>query len=72
MNELILQIIINKLENIYKNKKNINKLNINQRKEIRKWSIKMYQDYENNNELELIKDNNLENKDFELYINNNY
>jgi hypothetical protein len=72
MNVLILQIIVNKLEDIVKNKIGLNVLNQNNKSTIRGWAKKMYQDYEINNELDLIKDNNLETNDYEEYIDNNY
>lgn len=72
MDELILQMIINKIENNIKKQFNINKINQEIRKKIRQWSIKMYQDFENSKELILIKENNLDEKDYQEYIDNNY
>ena len=72
MNELILQMIINKMETIIKKKVKIEKLDLTVRNEIKKWSLKMYNDFEKNKELEIIKDNNLEDYEFENYFDNDY
>lgn len=72
MKELILQMIINKMETIIKKKVKIEKLDSLVRKEIEKWSLKMYNDFEKNKELEIIKDNNLEDYEFENYFDNDY
>lgn len=72
MDNLILQIIINKIEKIVKEQINISNLKIIDRKKIKTWSIKMYKEFEKNNELNDIKNNNLSDKDFEEYIDNDY
>jgi hypothetical protein len=64
--------IVIKLETISKNKTGVKNLTSKDKLKIREWSKKMYQDYQSNNELELIKNNNLDDKDFEEYIDNNY
>lgn len=60
------------METIIKKKVKIEKLDSLVRKEIEKWSLKMYNDFEKNKELEIIKDNNLEDYEFENYFDNDY
>ena len=68
MNHLIIQIIINKMEAIIKKKNNLNNLDNKLRNQIKIWANKMYSDFEKNNETSEIINNNLEDNDFEDYI----
>ena len=71
MKDLYTQLIINKMEVLIKKKTNAKKLTKSCRKLIESWSINMYNDYDKNNELEEIKNNNISNEDFEKYFDNN-
>jgi len=68
MNHLILQIIINKMEEIIKQKTKQNILETNIRNKIKIKAKIMYNDFEKNNELCEIINNNLVDNDFEDYI----
>jgi len=71
MKDLYTQLIINKMEDLIKKKTNAKKLDKHSRKLIESWSINMYNDYNKNNELEEIRNNNISNEDFEKYFDNN-
>ena len=68
MNHLVIQIIINKMEAIIKKKNNLNNLDNKLRNQIKIWANKMYNDFEKNNETSEIINNNLEDNDYEDYI----
>ena len=68
MKNLIVQIIINKMEHQIKCYLEINFLNNNIRNEIKIWARKMYDDYEKDNELDEIINNTAENDWYQEYI----
>ena len=68
MNSLVLQIIINRLEEVKRKQLNQKILPCSLRENIKISAKKMYKDFEENNELDEIINNNIEDKEFSEYL----